>query len=528
MLKKKKSIYLLLIGLALIAGFQSCDEKELTLEQTSQRFVVSSEQSVGNLVEVGDTVSLADISPGVVSRQWSVNEGEVILKPSDNNNTTSSLDNILAIFPKIGEYNVNLNQVFETDAYVGSRLAGKELDTIIAFRVIGEVNTIITARRINFDGTLGDWLTMENDAENEVEAGSTVKFYAESTGEPNTYTWSFEGGDPETSSDFVEEIDVKYRRIDTYGFGFFSGRRRPQGSFFDAYSNLIKIVPSTQPLLLDGITAGPDGIMELNFSREIDEATIDIADFSVSITNGETAIPNTIASITTKPDAANVLILTLDGDRVYNDDTVTVSYTAGSLTTTDFKLADDYIDVPVVFVGDNILASDAANYDHSLENSTFGDWPFGGWEDPWGDYNRDDSFISTEQAYDGEKSIKIVMDPNGGAIFSYTGGSFPIEDGKSYEVGYWIYVEKADAPDPGGLVPDIRFYWFPNVNWGVPPRPGIDAAFPRNEWVYVSSVIDFGGAGDYNFSIRGANGGNSTETIIYLDNISVTEAVLRP
>ncbi|MEW4922886.1 hypothetical protein [Algibacter sp. 2305UL17-15] len=529
MITRKKIIFYFVGLLALMISIQSCDEEELRKEQTSQRFVSSSEQDFNNTVEIDDVITFADVSPGVVSREWSVDEGVAILKPGNENGITSSKKVVNAFFKKVGDYEVRLNQVFETEAFIGSRLAGKVLDTTIVVHVIGGINSTLSARKVNADGSLGDWLNMANGAQNEVQAGSTVRYYVESTGEPKTYRWYFDGGDPTMSTQFVDEIDVKYKKLGVYDFSFQAGRSRPKGSFEETFEDLLDIIPSTEPLFLDGVIATPEGTLELNFSREIEASSIDINDFTVSITNGGSPVANNIASITTKPDAANILVLTLDGDRVYNDDTITVSYTQGSLITTDAKLADDYLDRPVVFIGENILESAAATYDPGLENSTSDNWPYGGWGAPWDGYNRNATFISTEQSYEGDKSIKLVMQPNGGAIFSYAGGGFPLEDGKAYEIGLWVYLDVIGPTNPGGLQPDLRFYWAPNTDWGVPPNPLLnDTTFPQKEWVYTSQIAQFNASDTYNFNIRGFNENNNSETVLYIDNFSVTEAFLRP
>ena len=107
---------------------------------------------------------------------------------------------------------------------------------------------------------------------------------------------------------------------------------------------------------------------------------------------------------------------------------------------------------------------------------------------------------------------------------------FTVEEGKTYEVGVWVYVETLSEPDTGTLfAPDLRFYWAPNTDWGVAPNPAFTSDFALNQWVYSSFLTDFGGvAGDFTLSIRGYNQDNSTETRFYMDNLSISEAVLRP
>ncbi|MEP2237769.1 MAG: hypothetical protein ABJI22_05365, partial [Maribacter sp.] len=496
-----------ILSLALLGLVVACDDNDdIELNSSSHRVIVTSEMDYENKVEVNGNITFGDISTGVLSRTWTFPEG--VADISGSTNDTSSNDEIVdAVFKKIGDHQVKLTQTFQSDAFVGNEQRSKQLDTTITVRVLGSIGTTLTANLLNSDGSLGEALTIGNNSKNEIMAGSTVRYSISTTGEPENYTWSLEGGDPTMSTEVVDELDVKYKKLGEYGFGFSADRARPQGSNEIAYTNLVKIIPSTEPVTLDAVEATAEGNIGLNFSREMEPISIDVENFSVSLTNAGVEIPASIASVEVDANEGNIVVITLEDDRVYNDDTAVVTYNAGSLTTTDAFPAESFADLPVVFKGDNIL--DNGSYDYSFENSTEANWPYQWWGAPWDAYNLD---ISTAQAQDGESSALIEFDANGGMIIGHTDSSgeaipFSVEAGKTYEVGVWVYVETVSEPDTGTFfAPDLRFYWFPNTDWGVAPNPAITTDFVLNQWMYTSFLTDFGGvAADLTMSIRGYN-----------------------
>ncbi|NJB35245.1 hypothetical protein [Croceivirga sp. JEA036] len=529
-MKFKNISKLSLAAVALSFLALSCEEdNDVPLNDSSHRVIMTSEMDFDNKVEVNGEITFGDISTGVVSRTWTFPDGVADLK-GQSNNATSNNQVVEAIFKQVGDHEIKLSQTFQSDAYVGTTQKGKQLDTTIVVRVLGSVGATVTANILNNDGTLGSALTIGDNARNEIMAGSTVRYAVTTVGEPENFAWSFEGADPATSSDVVSEIDVKYKKLGDYGFGFAANRERPQGGTEVLYGNLISVIPSTEPVTLDAVEATAEGNIALNYSREMEPSTIDASQFSVVLTNGDTDLAASIANVSVDPNEGNLVIIELENDRVYNDDVALVSYTAGTLTTTDAFPAESFTDVPVVFKGANILNN--GTFDYSFENSTAANWPYQWWGAPWDAYSLE---ISQNQAQDGESSAYIEYNANGGMIIGHhddTNAAIPftVEAGKTYEVGVWVYVEALEAPDTGNFfAPDLRFYWFPNTDWGVGPNPAFTSDFALNQWVYTSFLTDFGGVGgDLTLAIRGYNQDNSTVTRFYMDSISISEAVLRP
>lgn len=79
-----------------------------------------------------------------------------------------------------------------------------------------------------------------------------------------------------------------------------------------------------------------------------------------------------------------------------------------------------------------------------------------------------------------------------------------------------------------GFDPDLRFFWFPDTDWAVGGNPTFGTDFSVGEWVYSSTFVEFSTTGDKTFQIRGYNQDNADIISFYMDNLSVSEASLRP
>lgn len=515
MKKLLKFIALFIIGIITI---MSCQNDDVDTNVPSQRVIFTSEQSQGNQIRINTNLTFGDVSTGVVSRTWTFPEGVA-------NVTQSNSDVVKATFTQVGEHNVTLNQVFEEEAFVNGILRGRELDTTIVVRVIEPIVINLRANYINPDGTLGAALTMSDNAENEVIASRAVRYTFDLEGEPQNIDWTLDGGDPETATG-VNQVDVTYKRLGTYGINVDANTNRPFGEAIVAFSNLIKVIPSTDPVTLDRVGGKRDGTLALEFSREMDEATVVSDQFSINLENDGTVIPASIQSVLVDPSERNVLLISLNGDQIYIDDTVSVSYTAGSLFTTDGVQADSFTDISMDSFeqGENIL--ETTTVDFSFENSTNDDnWPYQFWGGIWELY---DFSIDFSRARTGTRSGVVDMQANGGMIIGHTSGAFPLEAGQGYEIGVWSYVENIGNTPAGSNNPDLRIYWTPATNFSLGPNPEISADFPTNQWVYSSVLVTATETEDKQFLIRGFNEFNNMPIRIYIDDLFVSKVDLRP
>ncbi|MFW2377918.1 hypothetical protein [Cellulophaga baltica] len=518
-----------LFGFAIVSllAFYACtEEDEVKLTEASHRAIVTSEMNFENKINVGGHIDFGDISSGVVSRTWTFPEGVADV-------STSSEAVVKATFSKVGVHNVTLKQTFENEAYADERTTpsgSTELDTTIVVTVLGDVTAQIQANYVNADGSLGAELSLVDNAENVITASNYIRLSYTAEGDPINFIWNLPNAKPNTLQNPEGDADVRYSKVGVHDLEFIASRSRPFGGDTISIKNFIKVIPSTDPVILDAVS-DKEGKVALEFSRDMDAATAAKTDFSISIeTAGGTIISPQIASITTDPVDENILLLELEGERVYNNDKVMVSYTAGELSTLDAVAATSFTDEALVFNTVNMLEN--SNYDYSFENTTNTNWPYQFWGGNWGEY---DFSLSSVVSQDGSKSAYVEFRPEGGMVISHTdmlgeNAIVSLVAGTTYEVGVWIYIDgpffTAPYPTSGNFVSDLRFY---------PRSFGFEAAttfftedFPVNEWVYTSAFITPGADEDVNFVIRGYNVGNGQTLKFYMDNISVAEVEIRP
>ncbi|GEC72476.1 hypothetical protein SAMN05443543_11339 [Flavobacterium flevense] len=513
-----------------IFGLHSCSDiyDAINLNEANSRIIGTSQMNFANTIRVGTSITLGDLSSGVESRLWTFPEGVADIVDSDNDVTVTTA-NVKAIFNVVGVHDVKLHQVFKEDAYdlQQTNKLGKILDTTIVITVLPEIEIDVKAYYVNPDGTDGAALVIANGAENELIAGRLIRYKITTIGEPQKFLWTMEGGDPVTSTVDTKILDVKYKKLGTYGFSINANTPRPAGSATVTFTDFVKVIPSTDPVTLDGAQV-VNGKIALNFSREMEPTTLNTSEFSVGLTNKGTTLPSIIKSLSINPAEGNIVLVELNGQTLYNDDKVIISYTKGTLATTDAVAASSFSNIPVSFVGTNLLKT-TSTYDSGFENSTSANWGYLFWGSPWDKYTLQ---ISGAKAHSGSKSAYIEMQPNGGMIMGHKDGSgalvkFNLVAGKTYEVGSWSYVVSL-GNNPSTSAPDLRFYINPNTDWSVGPNPAFIANFEIGRWVYSSTLIKITITADYNFMIRGDNQNNPSAFKFYLDDIIVTEAKLRP
>ncbi|GIZ09550.1 hypothetical protein [Flavobacterium sp. UMI-01] len=512
-------------------GLHSCNDiyDAINLDEANSRIIATSQMNFDNTIRVGTSITLGDLSSGVQSRLWTFPEGVADIVDSDNDVTTTTA-NVKAIFNTVGTHNVKLHQEFKEEAYdfKYTNKIGKVVDTTLVITVLPQIKVTVTANYLNSDGTLGAPLNMADGAKNQVIASRTIRYTLTTEGAPEKYLWTIPGGTPETSVETSKTLDVKYKKLGTYGFSINGSTARPAGSGTTVFTELIQVIPSTDPVTLDGAQVSNNTI-RLNFSREMDQSSLKTTDFTASVTHPTKSVPShTISSVSVDPTEGNIVVIKfLSGQNLYNDDVVKISYTKGSMTTADGVAASSFANLPVSFAGENLLSKSPSTYDAGFETSTNANWKYLGWGAPWDKYTLN---ISGAKAHSGSKSAYIEIQPAGGMIMGHFNNSntlvtFNLVAGKTYEMGCWTYVESLGSKTS---TPDLRFYLSPNTDWGIGPNPGFSPTFTVGKWVYSSTLVKINATANYNFMIRGDNAANSQALKFYLDDITVTEAVLRP
>ncbi|ANW95068.1 hypothetical protein AXE80_01600 [Wenyingzhuangia fucanilytica] len=488
---------------------------------------MTNQMHFGNKVEVNGSITFGDVSSGVESRKWTFPEGVVDIVDSDDD-VTSTKNTVKAIFKKTGQHNVALHQVFKGDAYDGTTLKGKVLDTIIAVNVLKPVSVSLEGYKLNSDGSLGDALVMSDGALNEITASYSVRFIYTVEGQPEEFTWDLDnGGVVVTTDENNQTTDVKYSKMGDFNLSFGASRERPAGGNMVSYTDLIRVVPSTDPVVLEN-TYNRDGKIVLDFSREMDASKLNPNDFSVNITTfGGATITPSINTVTLDPTDGDLVIVELNGETVYTDDQATITYTKGTLATSDGVDADTFMNVSVTTQYPNVL--ETSSYDYGFENSTNANWKYLGWGAPFDGYTLD---VNGTQVHSGTKSAHVTMNAGGGMIVGHKDNSnanitFPVEGGETYEVGVWVYLEQVGAST--NLTPDLRLFSVPNTDWGVAAVHTFTDTFTTGQWVYGKVLVKFdASATESRFAIRGYNKDNTTITSFYMDDFTVRKVNIRP
>ena len=534
----KQNIFLSMLFVMTLL-FVGCEEpEELNINDVNHRIIVTSEMNFANKVIVGGDIDFGDISRGVESRTWTFPANNVA-RIVGGQGTTSNKDVVKAIFNKPGVYDVTLNQKFKGNVFRNDDSTTpsdtRELDTTIVVTVIDSIKSVLKAYRINPDGSTGAELNLADDAEHEIEASNSIRLAYTAIGEPQSVTWSSEGGKPASiphpeTADFV---DMRFNRLGSWDINYLASRFRPTDADTIALEKVIKVIPSTAPVTLDRVAERNDAVA-LEFSREMDPSTVNAADFTVRIENDS----DTLNIITLNPTVLNakvdseegtIVLLELDGEQLYNDDDVFVSYTPGNLITLDEVEADAFVDAQLTDFDPLANLYPDTSYDYGFESSTAANFDYLGWGGLWGEYDLDVDILTTRT---GSKSLEVSFRPNGGMIVQQVSGGSPVnfslEAGKRYEFGYWIFIESDLTNVPiDTQAPDIRLY---ASDWGGPELiPTVFTSdLPTGEWVYNKAEFDNGVDRDITWFIRGYNEHNGGELKFFLDDFFLAEVPVRP
>lgn len=489
----------------LLLGLFACENEYIIPDSTEPNhlYVTTSENAeMATTVQIGNNLSFSDFSRGVLTREWIFPSETADILNSDND-TTSAEHTVHATFLQAGVHEVVLNHQFADSVWVeGEKLAPVQ-QTTFTVTVLEKVIADFMANYMN-DGIVGDALTHETGALNEVNAGKIVRFTQNTVGSPTNYEWEFEGG-AITSEDPSGVVDVRYKKTGTYDVRLIAYRENPMGRDTLLLEDYITVIPSTDPVTLDGITEMDDKIA-LNFSRDMDNPSGEIGNFSVRIKNGDNVITPTVTDVSLDANELNVVLLTID-NQIYNSDSVFVSYNKGELSTSDGVEADAFTDKALTFNLTNIAPADAAG----LESI-----------DSWGAWGVPAPIsISSTQAYSGNSSLHFNVtgeanDPALGWALVGRKLGFSLEQGKKYGISYMVYVESTDA------TAEVGFFLI--GDWGQSSGK-ILSNVEANQWVEVKKT-DYlaNNANERQLLFRVRNGNAS----VYVDNVFIYEIEERP
>lgn len=200
----KKHKMLSLICLLVLIGFFSCQPEDPPLNEFSDVFIDWSPLTIN----VNDSVSILDGSRGVRERLWTLPGGGVADIKGSNNDATSTEKILHIIFLQPGEFDVHLQTEF-LDPRV-------KLDTLITVTVLDYISAEFVSDAQTQDGNLV------------VDAGEVVNYTSVSTGSPEFYQWTFEGGDPVTATG--SNTSVQYSQPGSWDVTLIAFRNFPRGA----------------------------------------------------------------------------------------------------------------------------------------------------------------------------------------------------------------------------------------------------------------------------------------------------------
>ncbi|WP_303317302.1 hypothetical protein Q4Q34_01525 [Flavivirga abyssicola] len=405
---KKYSLIILLLIVALIScNIDDYDQpSDFSKPQLFTPDVFNlSENNIGNTIpiSINDFSSLSDVSQGVVSRSWMIEEGSRFLMPDftrkDSLNLADFIDPELGssngkdianvLFQKAGETTVTLKNRFKEEVSLLGNDAVQttdglwELTTVFQYDVYNYLN----AEASIFDEeTLETYLLAadQNPSINDtsgfttitIEAGSRLDFKDLTTiGRPSGRTWNFDGGQPDTSEE--EEEEVTYNRTGDYLVTITSMRDNIRQSLryseqTKALPFIINVIPSTKPFVINGNAfalndnSSEPGTKIIAFRvNGVLESFTDLEnDFSVNVVNGAINLDIDVVSAEVSSVDETMIELVL-AEPVLNSDTITLSYSGSAITSIDERILTPFTDAVVEPLFINLLTG---NVNPSFEN----------------------------------------------------------------------------------------------------------------------------------------------------------------
>lgn len=570
--KIKKPLVALFTLATILIG---CKQEEVEFSLPSHSVTEVSHQYQGFTVSVNQEVSFADLSTGVVDRTWSLDDGVIadvfkldkdvpdILEIRDILRDRANLtdeeyaevreklllgdqsiiptykDYILKLaFPNAGVYTIYLNQVFENNAYVEDETEPRDTNVIDRFFTITVTDRVsfqnITVSELDNSGNPGAAQPVANGgATATVTAGKTARVGFTVTGSPDNI--EIESGSAKIvdnslvlNADGTGSIDIKYSSVGQYSIVLTATRSSPAANLTTTLSNVVEVIPSTEPVTLDKAIVNGDLGLTLTFSREMEANTLVAGDFSVDIKdkNG-VSVAATVGTAELDSQDPSILHLTLDGDKAYDDDTVTVSYTKNAFSTTDGVALESVSDYGVLTgQNPNLIAGNG-----EFENTLGLDWKWIGnmtigqveLVDPPTPVNTTSVTPSGKVAWLTVNKGNTSGARNNAQI--QTAQELPIVKDKSYRIKFKRYVQDETVSDTKALSIILRF-----INSGGLQADqffSITDASAIDSWIQEERVITANEDGYVNAKLTILPNWTSWASF-YIDDVVFQEYNLRP
>ncbi len=517
-------------------------------------------------IDINNFSSVIDASQGVVSRNWTIENGAKYLMPTferkDSLNLEAFIDpelgltnwreTVHVLFQEPGETTVTLRNTFDRPvSFFGTDAVEQsdglwQLTTQLTYDVYADLNTEATVSNADDTQVLATLNSSQNPSSDNtngfttitIEAGESLTFTDVTTiGRPDERMWNFEGGTPETSTE--EKQVVTYNRLGEYLVELTTLRDR-RGTALTAAEQtktipaIITIIPSTKPYEIAGNAKAIDdadddagtNIIIFNVNGEIDAVSGVEGDFVVNVQNVGFDQNFTVTSARKSNDDTTAIELILD-QPIFNSDTVTISYNGTGITSIDSRTLLPFADVPVDAVNKNLLTN-ASNpsmenpSDNDRQVNTQGYFLFvGGGNNLDNARNSDGSLQinrSTERSSDGDASLKFDAEmPLAAGFLSMSNtiisnSAIPAGD---YKLTFDVFIE--DGSDFNAI--------FQVIQQGTPRTQLVNFNAPgTGEWFTIEREFSNGSTlgGNIIFNFRNQdNPGITGRNVFYIDNFQV-------
>lgn len=496
----KRYKYKLLALFAVIAVVVACDKDYVA--PGNPNFSDPAAAVGQTRIQRDDFVSFADLSRGVINRNWTLPSGVEVLNADGAE--LSRMQTLHVQFNEPGEFEVNLSSEFAVDTV--------SLDTTFTVTVLDYVQSMISVESVDAEHS------EITESQVTMYAGGTVNFKDVSLGEPDRRTWWFEGGDPETAGGVSANADrkdtvasVQYKFVGTYDVQLITWRDFPEGEADTTLlSNYINVISNPNPPTVVGIEENEEGVVQIFFSRAMAHPLNELENFTLMV-NGE---EREIQSIVRDPSNESVYNLTPVVSIKNSDASATLAYSGGGITSLDeVSLADFGASDINIFLINLFEIGDFEDGDFSINwNGPMGNEPTGVVAE-----------VTNEDAFSGAYSLKMTMpnNPKNNFVVQSNVQQVPLEAGKQYVleysykfVGNWSGGEWNFRFQPGSEWSDAMRLWNGNCCGSV-----LDGEWHTKQTVFNPAP----GWDDFKLHYQQIGSNDGSQYIMYLDNIKLYE-----
>lgn len=269
---KNLNIALLLLTVAMV---WSCKKEYIQPNEFSDASVRHSKARDPLTTSINDVISFADLSQGVVTRQWTLAAGNEIIGSTD---TVSQKETVNVRFKVPGDQKLRLVSTFKDSVTIIRK------DGISSYRSLVLDTTFIIkvydSLRVNFLVKVNNAFVQDSPVV--VESGTFVTFTDTSSGIPDTYRWTLPGAS--TLNPITKETTVLYKKVGSYAVTDQVSRTAqfaPTGTKSLTRANFIKVVPTTKPVQLSLAELNDETSLKLTFNQELAATTP--ADYTVTV-----------------------------------------------------------------------------------------------------------------------------------------------------------------------------------------------------------------------------------------------------